>query len=83
MRARGYAPHVRGDVIRGMVAGATRIAARDVVTYRGSMVDPRTSSATSCISDTLPHLAYGAGIAPVFEPPSAPNRRRLTPGGRS
>ena len=39
--------------------------------------DPRTWSAADWISDLVPHLAYGAVIALVFERLSPPPRRRV------
>jgi hypothetical protein len=44
--------------------------------------DPRSWSATSWISDIVPHLAYGAVTALVFEALSPPRRRRLRIGSR-
>lgn len=40
--------------------------------------DPRSWSASSWISDIVPHLAYGAATALAFEAMAPPRRRRLT-----
>ena len=57
----------------GLLANAGAVAPMAVM----GVSDPRTWSAADWISDLVPHLAYGAVTALVFERLSPPPRRRL------
>jgi hypothetical protein len=46
--------------LRAMLVGAAAMAATDAASAALGVTDPRTWSATSWLSDAVPHLAYGA-----------------------